>query len=658
MAKKKSQTAKRIRSFTGKINIEYLLSKMAQDKGYKSANEVTAFINAHKKQYTDIVFNNFKEFCHDDSNKVYKACIKLHDKDTHVDKKTKKRVATTWHFHFIVISKVLATESAWRKRLFKHGIFFTDEERIKKQREAGVLENKIKKDFDPMPLDHFAHSFAYLFHRTVKSIKAGKYAYSQDKDNNYFWTMGMTDDEIRKLFKDAVENTKQINYIQFGDVENKKKDSEYEQDDNEILSYYQEIYEKFGKNQADELDAQLTASANMYADKISQGMTVREVKDRSRKIFGKYFAKFWRMYHVSFENERNEYIKALMQQLPYRDRKFSLFYISGDGGTGKSRVSNQLAFLLSDKKTHAVHTVSPNGKRKTFDLVGNYDNELVSVAHELAPSAIGVDEFENVAEPHRFPEVNSRNKDKAYLAQSLIITKAMTLAQWAYTLLYTDYIAYGRHADRYGYKTEIEIDENQTEKLYFPRTYADFYDAFKDEDSKYWEHWTFHGATLFFIDMWQILRRLQYNIDIEPLDKEHEVDLHVRKLSETKKMKHVECFDDFEFDMNFDNFFDDVGIYYIDDYLQTQHVQVQLRKMLVELEQRGLIVNSTLPKLLSDEELDKLMCVDDENNINLYTDIRKETKQKSLENVRNIKQNDDTMSDEEFNNFVKENYGF
>lgn len=640
---KKQSKPKQYRHISFKIDIDYLIRAMIKEKHITDPNEIKAFFDRNRQALPKFLRHQFELFLRD--YKAEKGSCVLHNEDSHVDKKTRKRVLDDWHMHFLMLNNrdVKATLSAWRKRLKKYGLILTDEKRVEAQKKAG--KKKVEQDIHKLDLEDFANAFAYQIHRTLQSIKDGKHAYDQDR----IWTYNISDDEKRKYFAEAVAPKQII------------KEDPNNKETSRLISYFIEKKDKA------ELIANFEPAENMYSDYIRHGMTVDEVKQRSKKIFGDYHATFWRMYHRGFENEEQEYTKKLMQQLPFRDRNFSLFMFYGNGGTGKTVVTDNLAYLLADSHEHKIHTVATSGKKKTFDLVSNYDNELVSVAHELTPSSIGVDEFENITEPHRYPSVNSRNHDKAYFAQSLLIAQPDTPAQFTYSMLFSDYMRNGRTVGRYSYENEIEKDDGTTEKLYFPPTYADFYRFFKNEDSTHWDHWNYKGANAFFVDVWQIIRRMRFTIGIEKI-KDHEIYLHVRHVKENSQMREVKSFDDFKYNMNFDNFFEVVNTYYIDDFLNNSHVQVVLRKMLKDLKEKcNLKINSTLPKLLTDEQLHQLMADDGSNN--LYDDIAEQNKkkeqekddkkeEKSTEKSDENTQNDAKMSDEELSKYVKENFGF
>ena len=611
--KKSSKKTQKMRNFTFKIDLDYMIRGICMQKGITDPILVQQYLDANREKFHEIVLNNFKKFCFANENKVRKGATALHDADSHVNEKIRNRVPDDWHMHFLALTDVLATESAWRKRLKKFNLILSDE---------GSSRKGKSKDFQRLDKKDFANAFAYQIHRTIRSILDGKHAYGQD-DPRRIWTYNISDDEKRKLYAEAVA------------PKNKEKTINTDDPINATVNGF-----LLGTTEHDNMVEWFEPTENAYVKQIRNGMTVDEIKEKTEKLFGDSLSgTFWRKYHKSFENEEQEYNRKLMQQLPYRDRNFSLFLFSGKGGTGKTVIADQLAYWFADTQNHAIHSVATAGKRKTFDLAGNYNNELVSISHEITPTSLGVDEFENIAEPHRFPSINSRNKDRAYFAQALILTQPDSAYNFAYRMIYSDYLKYGRRTDVYGYHVEIEKDDNFTEKMYFPNSYDNFVSAFEDDNSQFWDHWTLKDSNQFFVDIWQILRRIRFTINVERLNNNtNEVYLTVKHVKENEQMKTVENWADFITNMWFDNYYEVVGKYYIDDFLNTSHVQVVLKQILKDLKEKcNLKINSSLPKLLTNEQLHKLMCDDDSNS--LYDDIEKK-------NGEETTKKDDTISSE------------
>lgn len=570
---------KRIRHFTFKIDIDYLIRAKYQ-------NATATQVQALREQAFNAFCNDFAKLV--ESYKDAKGVLILHNKDTKhkkvknryilvLDEKTKQAIADDWHVHFVFWNSTTAkTEREWRKILANFGLILTD-------------KNRIVKDFAELKKKSIAHAVAYLLHRTVKSIREHKYAYDESALNLY----NVGKQEIEDLLAAGIENDK-----------NKNLDSD-----------------------------EMTAEADKLTNKIRAGLTLADAEQESIEKFNDQQAQFWRTYRKPLEQERKDYIEKLYHQLTFRSRNFSLFYICGSGGSGKSMIADNLAYYFADSSTHAVHVTGANGKRKTPDFLSTYKNELVTVANELKGSQFSVDEYENLFEPHRFPTVNSRNNDKAYLAQATIVTNSMKAKFWLYTMLYDDYLSKDGASMRYGWKDTINVKKNkkiEKQTFTFPRTYAELiklrknknvtlwkkYHVFADDEETFEEaleleheyHWSLDGAVAFLDDWWQILRRMKYVLVASRKDKE--LIFEVYELIEDSKPKclidqtnqtNMQVEDFFE-EFDFDNHYKKIGVYSCENMFDIKQLHTTLEQFVNDLKMNDLQIEKHLPKLMTEQE--------------------------------------------------------
>lgn len=571
---------KRIRHFTFKIDIDYLIRAE-----YKNAT-VTQ-VQALREQAFDTFCNDFAKLI--ETYKGAQGVLILHNKDTKhkkvnnkyvlvIDEKTKQAISDDWHIHFVFWnSKTAKTIAEWRKILAKFGLILTD-------------ENRKVKDFAELKKKSIAHAVAYLLHRTVKSIKEHKYAYSESELKLF----NVGKQEIENLLATGIENNK-----------NKNLDSD-----------------------------EMVAEADELTNKIRTGLTLADAEQKSIEKFKEKQAQFWRSYRKPLQQERQDYIDKLYHQLAFRPRNFSLFYISGSGGSGKSTLADNLAYYFADSTTHAVHVTGTHGKRKTPDFLSTYKYELVTVANELKGNQFGVDEYENLFEPYRFPTVNSRNNDKAYLAQATIITNSMKPAFWLYTLFYDDYLNKSGAMMHYGWKDTIEnkIDgKKEKSMLAFPPTYTQLinlrknknttlwkkFHVFPDDDESFEEtlehehHWNLQGAVSFLDDWWQILRRMKYVLYVSRNDKK--LTFTVLQLNADSKpacldadnsnMRVEDFFDEFDFD----NHYILVGKYECENMFDVKELHKTLEDFIDYLEYTGLRIDKHLPNLMTEQEFQQYL---------------------------------------------------
>lgn len=132
-----------------------------------------------------------------------------------------------------------------------------------------------------------------------------------------------------------------------------------------------------------------------------------------------------------YERASAEWLTMITEFYQVHDCPLTSIYISGGGGTGKTTLANALARKFAD--SHGIHQVAVAGKKTTFDFVGNYKGERVSVFNEFSTS-FPVEQFLSVFDPLNAMPVNSRNSDKLYFANYSIFTTSMSVEHFIYQL--------------------------------------------------------------------------------------------------------------------------------------------------------------------------------------------------------------------------------
>ena len=132
-----------------------------------------------------------------------------------------------------------------------------------------------------------------------------------------------------------------------------------------------------------------------------------------------------------YERASDEWLTMVTEFYQHNPCPLTTIYISGGGGTGKTSLANALSSKFAD--SHGVHQVSAPGKSTTFDFVGNYRGERVSIFNELS-SAFPVEQFLSIFDPLNAVPVNSRHADKLYFANYALLTTSVPLETFIYNL--------------------------------------------------------------------------------------------------------------------------------------------------------------------------------------------------------------------------------
>ena len=135
---------------------------------------------------------------------------------------------------------------------------------------------------------------------------------------------------------------------------------------------------------------------------------------------------------VPYLNRANDvYFQRLVDFYKEHDCPKTLIYITGEGGSGKTTLAENLAKHWADDR--GVHYVSVKGKSTTYDPAGNYCGQRVSVFNEFS-TTFAVEQFCDVFDPMRGVNMSSRFRDKYYFANYCLFTSSVPLEVFIYQL--------------------------------------------------------------------------------------------------------------------------------------------------------------------------------------------------------------------------------
>lgn len=147
-----------------------------------------------------------------------------------------------------------------------------------------------------------------------------------------------------------------------------------------------------------------------------------------------------RKYRDTFARElkyRMEYLFDKSKRGEF-SRELTLVYFEGRGGAGKSLIARKLGGLYMDG--FGIHSVAAPGQDITYDFVGGYKGEKITIADEVKTDVFDVRQFLDMFDRHKIPLVASRNYDKPWYAEYCFFTNSMAFDSWMKHLIY--------HSDR------------------------------------------------------------------------------------------------------------------------------------------------------------------------------------------------------------------
>lgn len=416
---------------------------------------------------------NLKRFCSDAN---LGCASKEHDRDFKRDKnhvlihdEAGNLIPDAKHFHAVLVnySKKPATLKQWAEALEIHGVHISKVSDIPTLSNISGISMRKPKSVES--------ALGYLVHATPNARKMQKFPYKASDvvliNMEKFFEV-KTPADARKAYDDLCRKEKLT-----------------------VIEFEKEDYGNYFQIQREE---------------ISKGVTVRTLQEQYKKYFGSYYSYYEVMFLGHLQKARQNYLKALSQQLPYHKRNFHFIHIYGRGGIGKSALATSLAGLLAGEDMR-IHIAATPDKRKTPDILSTYTSELVTVAHELRPSSFTTSGFESFMDPNVYPTVSSRNQDKPYFAKNFILANSQHPMDWLYQLFYWD-LLYGDGAEvNFGYNAFAGKDD----VVYFPRSWQQL----RDKDYDFFQnHWTPEGMRSFLDEWWQLIRRLGFSIELTPLN--------------------------------------------------------------------------------------------------------------------------------------------
>ncbi len=142
-----------------------------------------------------------------------------------------------------------------------------------------------------------------------------------------------------------------------------------------------------------------------------------------RELFFKEFDRsladrLYKKYRKEFEKDFQEYLQHKGEEYKIKGRDLATIYIWGVSEGGKSHIAKRMGLLLTDR----LHLIPASGKNKTFDPSGLYQGEEVSIFNEISGKEFNNKEFLGLADPRNYSPINSRGKDKHWLASYLFLT--------------------------------------------------------------------------------------------------------------------------------------------------------------------------------------------------------------------------------------------
>lgn len=156
------------------------------------------------------------------------------------------------------------------------------------------------------------------------------------------------------------------------------------------------------------------------SEQIMNGtLYISDIRDLFFQAFERTLAdQLYKKHRKEFEKDFQEYLQHKGEAYKVKGRNLATVYIWGVSEGGKSHIAKRMGLLLTDR----LHLIPASGKNKTFDPSGLYQGEKVSIFNEISGKEFNNKEFLGLTDPKNYSPINSRGKDKHWLADYLFLT--------------------------------------------------------------------------------------------------------------------------------------------------------------------------------------------------------------------------------------------
>lgn len=322
--------------------------------------------NEHGEKIRDISEDEWKKEVIERVFSVESECTWLifHDKDTKkvIDSDTNEVIEEEVVIHY-------------------HGIFI-----FKNGRYMSSIAELIETEQIEQLRDYEGH-LRYLTHTTESAMADKKYRYEIDelycKENNEI----LNKEQVRKLYTEKISGFKN------------KKDE---------VNNYRDI---------------------IVSEILNGKLALENVKDMYLKKFGAVKGDKYYIDSLSrFEKSELDYIDKRNKKLLRKGRRLITVYIYGESGAGKTTIANVLCRKQSKRHMNNEDDVFFAGSeisKITVDYFQNYQGEYSTLFDEFMPEKVFTfSAFNNIFNPTKGSLVSSRNKNKAWVSEFAVISKA------------------------------------------------------------------------------------------------------------------------------------------------------------------------------------------------------------------------------------------
>lgn len=320
-----------------------------------------------------------------DDDAVQFVALVFHDKDVKEDGETMKPL----HAHIAIQFKE-KQERSWVQATYK-----------------------VSRRANAIALQHPHRHILYFTHATDQAIEDGKQLYAPEDVT--VW--GSTDYAGALSYEDLAQEAfweplKDLNTV-------------------EKRSAFPETDSPYAMSEMTSDGFTIKSTINYYSGLVRSGdYTPKEAEKALSDALGYYYA---RQQRDMLRDDELAYASDKLEEIKRHGSPLANIYIMGPGGIGKTYLAKELGNRLADKR--GVHVASAPGVKKTPDALDGYIAEKVMIFNEMSPTAFTVDEFNDCFDPHYRAPFPSRNKNKGFIGDTVLMTNSLSPLRFAKNIM-------------------------------------------------------------------------------------------------------------------------------------------------------------------------------------------------------------------------------
>lgn len=249
-------------------------------------------------------------------------------------------------------------------------------------------------------------AYRYLTHISQKAINEKKQRYTPEDVHIE------VDDAVKQEYSGTPRGLTECYYDMCTKKNEKEPDGRLERQATALQTYQTAIIR--GQITADQ------AFDLIESDQAEEGFTVTDALKAQNTL----------------EQAESVFFRRLQQHCCHSTWCKTTIYVFGQGDKGKSTLVRAFADRHSNRR--GFHLVGAKGRQTTFDFADGYKGHTVSIANEVRGDYFSIEQFCDILDPKYAANANSRNTDKFYAPNYVLMNNSKPLETFISDLCFSE----------------------------------------------------------------------------------------------------------------------------------------------------------------------------------------------------------------------------